>query len=257
MKKALISNFFTLTQLIAIIGFGVFCGLPAFAQYSPGGTMDLGMGYGQIALSQSIFSGTRQSGHHKTQKTGKSKSKTSPKKSTAKTDVLAFRWNDALTTQYRKELIDEASHKKPSDRAAVTRRLNSLNPTKTFRQLSYQYGLNPFSIPDLAATYCVASWEIVKGHKTTKPKIIHLRNLIRNEMQKSSYVTNTIRDASAKDKQFWLEEQAYEIILNRAAYQDLQRKQDVHQLKDFRTKLANNAKVRGFTLMSCRCRINL
>lgn len=216
------------------------------AQYSPTATMDLGMGYGQIALSQSIFSGTRRSGGSKNH-SGKSK-KSLPKKPQAKTNPLVFRWDDSLSRQYRQDLITRASHLQLGDRAAITKRLSRLNPTKTFRQLAYQYGLNPSSIPDLAATYCAASWEMLNGRKASRKKVFQVRNDIRRQMESSSFVMNTLRDADQKAKQFWLEEQAYEIILNRTSYAELKQTGNTRKIKEFRAQAVSNAKKRGVTI---------
>ncbi len=234
---------------IGVFGFGMtaFLGAaPAMAQYSPSATMDLGIGYGQIAINQSIFSSTSETSNKK------SAPKTAAKKTTPHNAVslnpLSFRWDETISGQYRRDLVKRASSKRPDLRAEVAHRLNSLDPAKTFRQLSYQYGLKPFSISDLTATYCVASWEMINERKANRQKIQEIKNAIRRDIESSPMAMQVLRDVSQQKKQFWIEEQAYEIVLNRAAYSELKRKGDSGELKRFRAQAIVNAEKRGVLL---------
>ena len=65
-----------------------------FAQFDAGASMDLGAGYGQIALSQSIMTGTREIGSGNARATAPSKDKT-----------LRLYWRDSISREFRDEMI--------------------------------------------------------------------------------------------------------------------------------------------------------
>lgn len=230
--------------------FAALLGMPAAnAQYSPSASLDLGMGFGQMALSQSILSSATRNSRQKgtTGKKPSTHSKKAPagsKKPAA--DPLAVRWDDAISRQFQKEVVDRISQQQNEiPREAIEKYLNSVNPPKTFRQLAYQYGLTPFSAPDLIATYSVVYWELIEGKKASKAKILQLRNTIRSNLENDYSMIITLRDADQKTRQYWFETQAYEIVLQRASYVTLQQTNQPAELKKFRNEISALAKKRG------------
>ena len=136
-----------------------------FAQFDAGASMDLGAGYGQIALSQSIMTGTREIGSGNAGATTPSKDKT-----------LRLYWRDSISREFRDEMIVSLSRDFKLSKPAARKLLEEVNPVAGFQEVTYKNSLDMFNIADLLTAYCAVS----SGHGTQSEAF-----LVRNQITES------------------------------------------------------------------------
>jgi hypothetical protein len=174
---------------------------PVMGQYDPGASMDLGAGYGQIALSQSIMNGTRDVGEgHATQTADR---------------ALRLYWSNSVSREFRQKMIEELARRFKLSQAHTEKLIEDVNPIAGFQEITYKIGLDMFNVADLLTTYCVVSWEMVRNRKATPPGIASLNRKIRNSIASHEPVFASVQKLTAKEKQFWMESLAYGAMLNR------------------------------------------
>jgi hypothetical protein len=206
----------------------------ASAQFDPGASMDLGAGYGQIALSQSILTGTRQ--------TGAAAGASRPGK------ILRFYWRDSISHEFRQEMIDSLSAKFKLSKPAARKLLEDVNPLAGFQEVTHDNGLDMFDIADLLTTYCAVSWEIVHGRKPSAAGIQSLNQKIRDSIARQDPVLRDVKKLTDKEKQYWMESLAYGAMLNRESSQTLARKGESARLDKLRAFVAASGKQMGIDL---------
>jgi hypothetical protein len=209
----------------------------AQAQYDPGATMDLGAGYGQTGLSQSILSGTRNLGS----KSGAGKNPT---------NELKFYWKDRILRQFQAETIQKIGGSQPERQQRLAALLKDLDPTPTFRSLVQRSGLNPYFIPDILTVYCATQWEIVKGRPASKAGIVRLRDQIQASILEQPSVSAKIRNFDQQTKQYWLETFAYNAILSRANYNRLLKQGKSEEIAKLRSTIVKDVKSLGVDIQT-------
>jgi hypothetical protein len=163
--------------------------------------MDLGAGYGQIALSQSIMNGTRDVGNTPS--------------SQGADRALRLYWSDSVSREFRQEMIDSLAQRFKISKPDARKLIEDINPIAGFQEITYKIGLDMFNVADLMTTYCVISWEMVRNRKATPAGIAALNTRIRNSIASQKLVFARVQKLTAKEKQFWMESLAYGAMLNR------------------------------------------
>ncbi len=234
---SVVANVGRLTLLSSSILAALFCAPAAQAQWDPGATLDLGTGYGQTALSQSILSGTR----HLGSKSGVGKSKA---------HELRFYWRDYLSRQFQQEVIEKGGGNQPERQKKVAALFKDLNPTASFQELVHKNGLDMFSIPDLITMYCVAEWEIVTGRQASREGVHRLRDQIRDSILQQQSVFAKIRSFDQQAKQYWLETLAYKAILSRMSYDQKKKQGNNNEIEQLRSTIIKDVKTLGMDIQN-------
>jgi hypothetical protein len=209
----------------------------AYAQWDAGATMDLGTGYGQTTLNQSILSGTRNIGSQND--TDKSQE-----------NELRFYWNDNLSRQFQQKVVEDLGKGRPDFQQKLADAIEELSPTSSFQSLTYKNDMSMHSIPDLIAMYCTVEWEIVKGRQASPEGIHKLRDNIRDSMLQQKSVLTQVRSFEPQAKQFWLETLAYKAMFNRAAYDRIIQQGTENELQQLRSTITKDVSSLGIDIQS-------
>lgn len=177
------------------------CAALASAQYSPAATSDLGVGFGQAALSRSILQGTRElSGQA-------GNSKTPP--AYTPDPRLAVGFSEARLGQFRQALAEQAMKGKSAQekRAFVTfLKDNDLaNGLWVFNAFEQR---NP-GLPELVATYLGGMWKQVSGRSPNPAKLDALRGQLQRSMLQPAQFSK-IRAMSAEQRMDWMFSLSYD-----------------------------------------------
>lgn len=187
---------------------------------------------GQIALSGAILSGVNQQINLKNNRIqGKGDVKEDNSRS------LRIFWKDRYSRAYLQQTLEEAAQKhSPEYRRKVELFLKELEPTSRFRELTYQHGLNQFSLPDLFTMYIVSAWEIITGRQASQKNIYRLKDKIRKTMLDGSVFTQ-ISNLKLQEKQFWMETLATGAIVSRHRYQQIKQGDNSQKMAQLRSEV--------------------
>jgi hypothetical protein len=185
----------------------------ACAQWNPRMTASLGRSYGQLALSQSVLSGTRRAGDAASSP-APSASGDNPEAS------LTFTPDPELSSEIRAGIIDVLAQQSPQYRWQMERTFADDAVLKDFERYLRAHGnYSPHNVADCMAALLVISWEImmnetandaqvrgahtqVRGIFLNTPRLQQMTNAERQEMaEKSAYqvmIANTARDQYLK-----------------------------------------------------------
>lgn len=138
--------------------------LAAQAQWSPSATLDLGMGYGQMALSQSALDGARRLS------SDSSKAFQSQASQWKEPEFdPGFEADPGLTDTVNQRFVLFYGGDDPASRATMARELASGRYHDRFRDVMRRHGLEPRldDLLEVAAARYVALWEIIHGRDIT------------------------------------------------------------------------------------------
>ena len=178
-----------LIRIILASSISILINFCANAQWDPGASLSLGMGYGQNALSQSVMSNTFNSAN----------------KGTSKADnidyvYLGFSHYRGFEDRIFKQVL---SNDKNTDKGKLRSFLSSTRTMHHFGMRSREYGLKDIYVSDILATGIAWNWEMYHQAKASKQKVINMRNAIRGNMAKSG-VKNQLSKLSDDDKRNWV-----------------------------------------------------
>jgi len=177
---------------------GLLAGLvpsPLHAQWSADATMDLGMGFGQMALSQSAISGTRAIGDASGKASRAGKERTPHPPATRSVNALTFRATASVTRVVNKRFIDWQAKNHPELRAELARGIKSGELQSYFRDILEGYGYQANNIADVSSAYYISLWRIVHGADPTPRQIAGVRRQMR------SFMVDDIRLTALPDEQ--------------------------------------------------------
>jgi hypothetical protein len=162
------------------------------AQWSPDASVDMGMNYGQMALSQSTLSETRKIGET-TRKSFASTAARKPSASVARQastdDVTRFKITPEVTRIVNKRFVAFITRGQPQVRRAIEERVASGEYQQKFRRLLSTHGLSAHSLADVSAMYYVALWEVVNGRKVAPAQVAAIRRQLRSAMSSEPRIT--------------------------------------------------------------------
>lgn len=183
-------------SLALLLGAGL-----ALAQYSPSATFDLGVGFGQTALSRSILQGTLEL-------SGKS-GKTAAPPAYKPDPRLAVRFSEARLGQFRQALADHflkgKSAQEKKDWIAFQADNDIVNGLWVFNAFDKR---TP-GLPELVATYLGGMWKQVSGMSPDPAKLDALREQLRRSMLQPAQFSK-IKVMSAEQRLDWMFSLSYD-----------------------------------------------
>lgn len=206
----------------------------ATAQYSPDATLDLGIGYGQMALGQAALSGTRSIGRtsEKASRAAR-RPQAKPKPPAPVRGSLTFRSTPAVTRTVNQRFIEWQASKHPTLRAQLAQGINSGELQSYFAGILRRYGYDADNLADVSSGYYLSLWKIVHGREPTARQIAGVRRQTRQAMTHDSALMQ-LSDAA---KQEICETFALHTALALQGYEQLVRRGDTRTLANFRNGL--------------------
>jgi hypothetical protein len=204
-------------------------GTAAQAQWSPHATASLGRSYGNLALSQSILSGTRRLGTN----SGNAfvPATTTPGQIDA---ALGYTADPQVSEHTRMAMIDNLSSDNPALRGYLEKTFADNAMLKQFDTLMSTHGISGRTVADSMAALLWVSWEIVNGGTASAAQIRGVHEQVRGIFfgtAEVSAMTNAKRQEVA-------ERLAYQVMINSAAGIDARRSGDQAQLAHTRQTVA-------------------
>jgi hypothetical protein len=209
---------------------------PARAQWSPDATMDLGVGFGQMALSQSALSGTRTIGSTsgKAFRAGDDDADEAPKaKAEPPRGSLSFRSVAGITRVVNQRFVDWQSERHPELRAQLAEGIESGDLQRYFRDILSRYGYARDNLADVSAAYYLSLWRIMHGRDPTPRQVAGVRRQLRGFMAREPRLMQ-LPDAQ---KQEICETFALHTALALQGYDQLVESHDARTLASFRQGL--------------------
>ncbi|QOW20328.1 hypothetical protein INQ41_04690 [Lysobacter ciconiae] len=159
---------------------------PAHAQWSPSPTLDMGVNYGQMALSQSAIGGTRalskssnKAIESPTPTVSPAKAKQPPFNPRFKSDPKVSKLVDQRFARYLAS--DQPNEEEAA--AMVMRDLEAGHYRADFKKLLDANGLAANDLIDVTAAHYAALWEVVRGTALTRAQVTSIRNQLRQAMR--------------------------------------------------------------------------
>lgn len=206
----------------------------ASAQYSPDATLDLGIGYGQMALGQAALSGTRSIGRTSEKASRDARRpQTKPAPPAPVRGSLTFRSTPAVTHVVNQRFIDWQARKHPNLRAQLAEGINSGELQSYFADVLRRYGYATDNLADVTSGYYLSLWKIVHGREPTAAQIAGVRRQTREAMAQDG----TLMQLSDAAKQEICETFALHTALALQGYEQLVRSDDRRTLTNFRNGL--------------------
>jgi hypothetical protein len=214
------------------------------AQWSPDASMDLGIGYGQLALSQSALDGTRAIGST-SGKAFRARERHEAKAEPAR-GTLVFTSTPAVTRMVNRRFVDWQSERHPQLRAELAKGIEDGDLQQYFRNILARYGYSRDNLADVSAAYYVSLWKIMHGRDLTPQQIAGVRRQMRAFMAQDSRLMQ-LPDAQ---KQEICETFALHTALALQGYEQLVRARDTSTLTNFRRGLQAKLAPQGPDLAS-------
>jgi hypothetical protein len=202
------------SRLALWLGLGCWYSMAAVAQWNPQMTADLGRGMGQIALSQSVLSGTRRIGSGETTNNTKARAATTQNAAT-----LTYIPDPRVSEQTRASVVDALSRQNPTLRAQMDRALNGGMVLKIFDRFMTALGFSSRNVADDMAMQLLVAWEIVTGGVATPVQIRGADNQVRGVFLS----TLQLRAMTNVERQQMAENIAYQVVIGSAANRQFQR----------------------------------
>lgn len=226
------------TGLVLCLGLG-FAWTTAHAQWDPQMTADLGRGMGQIALSQSILSGTRRIG---------SDSPRPPVAASQGAATLTYIPDPRVSEQTRATVLDTLSRQNPTLRARMDGALQGPVVLGIFARFMSLHGFSSRNVADDMAMQLLVSWEIVTGNVATPGQVRGTDNQVRGVFLN----TPQLRAMTNLERQQMAENIAYQIVIGSAANRQFRRSGDQAQLAQLRQTAETILRQRGVDLARLR-----
>jgi Family of unknown function (DUF6683) len=211
------------------------------AQWNAGATMNLGMGYGQLALSQSILSGTRRMLDNAPPSAGRGTTSNPPVKADP---ALTYTPDPSLSERTRTAMIETISHSNPALRAQAEQVFGGDAILRTFDRFMSTLGYSSRNVADDMAMLLLVSWEIATGSSATASQISGADHQIQSVFVHSPQLLGL----SNAQRQEMAEQIGYQIILGTAAKREYTRNGDQVQLAHLREMAASVMRQQGFDL---------
>jgi hypothetical protein len=184
------------------------CSAAALAQWNPHFTSSLGRGYGNIALSQSILSGTRRLG---TGATVRSNAPRAASLTPAQIDAaLTYTADPTQSDRIRLAMIDTMGGQNPATREQMTKAFADDAVLKEFDRVMSANGYSSRNVADDMAALLVLCWEVFTGRTANKHQIAgaHLQS-------RGIFLgTTALRTMTNAERQEMAERIAYQFVIS-------------------------------------------
>lgn len=206
--------------------------------------MDLGAGYGQMALSQSTLSGTRAIGSTGKEAFSKPAADDKPADEPPSSETFAFDRSDAVTKLVNQHFAESKSRNHPELREQIREEVESGQYQDYFDDLLDEHDFDRDDLADVIAAFYMSLWKIMHGQELTDRQIAGVRRQLLALMAKDARLTGL----SDVEKQEMAEQLAYSTMIAGAAYQQLKRSGDTAQLAALREGVRRNVLASGVDL---------
>lgn len=209
----------------------------SMAQWNPGATAGLGMGYGAIAMQQGVMQLGRQSltDHDKSRSslqdklTHDSTSAGNDSQADANPAQLVFHSSAAVSRKLNAKFVNAIAAKHPELRSQAKKVFGSGKLQQIFQQVLHKVGYSPNNLADVMAAYLIVAWETANNADATQyPQGIAV---VRRRMRQALADNKTLTSFSDAQKQEFAE-----ILGNMATLDMLARKQFLAQHNDRQLK---------------------
>ena len=218
------------TALVGIV-VACLCGDDALAQWSGRATMSMGRSYGNLALSQSILSGTRRLGEAASTRSAA----LPPTLTRAQIDAaLSYTADPQRSERTRAELIEAMSGSNAALRADLEKAFAGDAVLKQFDRVMAENGYSSRNIADDMAVLLLVSWETFSGSTASKAQTKGIRQQVLNIL----LGTPRLRAMSNAERQDMAERAAYQVVIGTIAKQEALRSGDPARLKQVRQQVA-------------------
>jgi hypothetical protein len=228
-----------LIRLALWISLSCYCSTAAVAQWNPQMTADLGRGMGQIALSQSVLSGTRRIGSGDA-----ANNTTAPAATPQNASTLTYSPDPRVSEQTRHAVVATLSRQNPTLRAQMDNALNDGMVLKLFDRFMAAHGFSSRNVADDMAMQLLVSWEIVTGAVATPGQIRGAANQVRAVFLSAPQ----LRAMTNVERQQMAENIAYQVVIGSAANRQFQRAGDQAQLAQLRETAQTILRERGIDM---------
>jgi hypothetical protein len=209
------------------------CSTAAVAQWNPHFTASMGRGYGNIALSQSILSGTRRLGRGATIRPNAAPRAASL--TPAQIDAaLTYTADPTQSDRIRVAMIDIMGGQNPATREQMTKALADDVVLKEFDRVMSANGYSSRNVADDMAALLVLCWEIFTGGSANKLQIEGAR-----QQSRGIFLGNpALRTMTNAERQEMAERIAYQFVISDTANQLALRSGDQAQQAQVRQSAA-------------------
>lgn len=213
----------------------------AWAQWNPRMTASLGRSYGQLALGQSVLSGTRRAN-------GDSAAPSAAEPSPPSDDpeaALTFTPDPELSGEIRTGIIDILSRQSPEFRWQMEHTFADDAVLKDFERFIRAHGgYSPYNVADCMAALLVISWEIMTNGTAsdaqTRGAHAQVRSIFLN--------TPRLQQMTNAERQEMAERSAYQVMIANAAREQYQRAPDPGRLKELQASANTVMQQQGIDL---------
>lgn len=213
----------TLTALFALLA----APLVAGAQWSPSATLDLGMGYGRMALSQAALDNARKLSQDSDEAFRSPAAKAGPQ---ARFDP-SFTPVEAVSHTVAQRFARYYGGDDPADREVMLAKVRSGEYHEHFRSLMSEHGLGSINdLVEVSTARYVVLWEIIHGRKVTSAQARAVRDQLRAQFARDRWISG-LDDAG---KQELAETFVLHVAAAEQANAELLRRNDPGQLARYR-----------------------
>lgn len=205
----------------------------ATAQWSPGASVDLGVGFGQMALSRAAMNNARKLGSNGEKAFNKGGKAAEPQ---AVVFDPAFKRSDDVRRLVNHRFIEFYADGDPTSREVMAKKVDSGDYQREFATLLREHGLSDGDLVDVATARYVALWEIVHGSDITRDQAAAIRGQL--EAQVSG--DRTLARMDDAGKQEIADTYILHVAAARMAYRELVSRKDPATLARWRAGVQKN-----------------
>ncbi len=217
--------------IIGAVVVGLRCPV-AFAQWDPAFTANLGQGYGAIALSQSILSGTRRLGEPNT-----SPSQRAP----LPKEILTFSSDPRVSDRVRGSVMETLGQHNPALRPQMAQAFAGNSVLKLFDRFMSSQGYSSHNVAEAATVWLLVNWEIATGNVVTPAQregaLEQVRGIFLN--------TPELRALTDAERQELAERMAYQVVISSMARRQYLRNGDRPHLQQLQQTAATTLSRQG------------
>jgi hypothetical protein len=222
---------------VIVTALACLCSTAAVAQWNARSTASLGRGYGNLALSQSILSGTRRLGAGVSARPDEPRRLSTgvPPSTPAQIEAaLTYTTDPQQSDQIRAAMLDAVSGESPEVRADIEKAFADDAVLKEFERFMSRRGYSSHNVADDMAALLVVCWEIFTDGTASKAQISGAHQQVRGVF----LGTPRLRAMTNAERQEMAERAAYQVEISLAAKQEALRGGDQAQLAQIRQSAA-------------------
>ena len=220
---------------LAVLLFGLHAHA-AWAQWNPRFTASLGRNYGQLALSQSVLSGTRRANEDPAEP---------PPPSDDPDASLIFTPDPELSSEIRAGVIEILSRQSPEFRWQMERTFAGDAILKDFESFMRAHGgYSPHNVADCMAALLVISWEIITNSTASEVQMRGAHAQVRGIFLN----TRRLQEMTNAERQEMAEKSAYQVMIAKAARDQYQRQPNKKALEELQASATTVMQQQGIDL---------